>query len=121
MARRVARNLDVLLRGVVAAVDGAGPEIDFLTVPACPVASQRSLCAFGLLLGHGHALALVRRRDLDLVLLEVAFQVALVLDDVAHVGVVADAEVLEEEADADLDLLLEPGLLDDLEEEGEEA
>jgi hypothetical protein len=52
VARRVARNLDVLLRGVAAAVDGSGPEIEFLTVPACPVASQRSLCAFGLLLGH---------------------------------------------------------------------
>jgi len=53
VARRVARNLDVLLRGMGAAVDGgAGPEVEFLTVPACPVVSQRSLCAFGLLMGH---------------------------------------------------------------------
>ena len=53
VARRVARNLDVLLRGMGAAVDGGvGPEVEFLTVPACPVVSQRSLCAFGLLLGH---------------------------------------------------------------------
>ena len=52
VARRVARNLDVLLRGVVAAGDGVGPEVEFLTVPACPVVSQRILCAFGLLLGH---------------------------------------------------------------------
>ena len=60
VARRVARNLDVLLRGVAAAVDGAVPEIEFLTVPACPVASQRILCAFGLLLGH---VSLFRRSD----------------------------------------------------------
>ena len=52
VARRVAKNLDVLLRGVAAVSDAAVPEIEFLTVPACPVASQRSLCAFGLLLGH---------------------------------------------------------------------
>ena len=52
VARRVARNLDVLLRGVGGAVDSTGPEVEFLTVPACPVVSQRCLCAFGLLLGH---------------------------------------------------------------------
>ena len=40
VARRVARKLDVLLRGMGAAVDGGvGPEVEFLTVPACPVVS----------------------------------------------------------------------------------
>ncbi len=52
VARRVARNLDVLLRGVGAAAAGASPEVEFLTVPPCPVVSQRMLCDFGLLLGH---------------------------------------------------------------------
>ena len=53
VARRVARYLDVLLRGMGAVVDGGvGPEVEFLAVPACPMVSQRSLCAFGLLVGH---------------------------------------------------------------------
>ena len=52
VARRVARNLDVLLRGMGAVVDGGvRPDVEFLNVPACPVVSQRSVCAFGLLLG----------------------------------------------------------------------
>ena len=51
-ARRVARNVDVLVRGVGARVDAAEPLVEFVDVPECRVGSQRILCAFGLLLGR---------------------------------------------------------------------
>ena len=51
-ARRVARNLDVLVRGVAACAGGAGPPVEFEATPECRVGSQRILCAFGLLLKH---------------------------------------------------------------------
>jgi len=52
VAERVARNLDVLVRGVAARVDGDTPRVERVACPDCRVSSQRILCALGLLLGR---------------------------------------------------------------------
>ena len=52
LARRVARKLDVLVRGVGARVDGCDPEVECVEAPECRVASQRILSAFGMLVGR---------------------------------------------------------------------
>jgi hypothetical protein len=52
VAKRVARNLDVLVRGIEARSDVQGPEVQFVKVPECRVDSQRILYAFGRLLGR---------------------------------------------------------------------
>lgn len=51
-ARRVARNVDVLVRGIAARADLVEPVVEFCEVPGCRVGSQRVLCAFGLLMGR---------------------------------------------------------------------
>ena len=52
-ARRIALNVDALLRGVGARVDAVEPVVEFADrVPECRVNSQRVLCSFGLLLGR---------------------------------------------------------------------
>jgi hypothetical protein len=51
-AQRVARNVDVLVRGVGARVDAAAPQVECVEAPECRVGSQRILCVFGLLLGR---------------------------------------------------------------------
>ncbi len=51
-ARRVARNLDVLVRGVGGRVDPVEPQVECVEVPECRVGAQRILGAFGLLLGR---------------------------------------------------------------------
>ena len=48
--RRVAGNVDALVRGIGARLDALDPVVEFMDqVPECRVSSQRSLCAFGLL------------------------------------------------------------------------
>jgi len=51
-ARRVARNLDVLVRGVEARASGEAPRVEVVGAPDCRVPSQRILVAFGLLLAR---------------------------------------------------------------------
>ena len=46
-SRKLARNVDVLVRGVGAQVGAIEPRVEFMNVPECRVFSQRSLCAFG--------------------------------------------------------------------------
>ena len=50
-SRKLARNLDVLVRGVGSQVAGMEPQVEFMDVPECRVSAQRSLCAFGSVLG----------------------------------------------------------------------
>ena len=50
VAQRVAKNIDVLVRGVTAVHGRVQPKVEFLTVPKCQVGPQRVLCAFGMLL-----------------------------------------------------------------------
>ena len=52
VGRRVARNVDVLVRGVIASTSAQEPVVEFAETPECRMASQRILCAFGLLLGR---------------------------------------------------------------------
>ena len=51
-ARRVARNLDVLVRGIEARASGEAPRVEVVAAPDCRVPSQRILVAFGLLLAR---------------------------------------------------------------------
>ena len=51
VASRIARNVDVLVRGVVARLASDEPRVEFGEVPECRVAGQRVLCAFGILMG----------------------------------------------------------------------
>ena len=55
-ANRVARNVDVLIRGLGARQDPELPIVEAMVVPEIPVASQRILYAFGRLVGHVAAL-----------------------------------------------------------------
>ncbi len=52
VAKRIARNLDVLIRGIEARSAGLGPEVACVSVTECRVDSQRILYAYGRLLGH---------------------------------------------------------------------
>ena len=49
-AQRIARNLDVLVRGVGARVEASGAQVEFAEAPECRVGSQRVLCALGVLM-----------------------------------------------------------------------
>ena len=49
-AQRIARNLDVLVRGVGARVEAGGTQVEFAEAPECRVGSQRVLCALGVLM-----------------------------------------------------------------------
>ena len=49
---RLARNVDVLVRGVGAQVGAAEPRVEFLEAPECRVGSQSSLRALGLVMVH---------------------------------------------------------------------
>ena len=51
-ARCIARNLDVLVRGVAACSGDAEPDVQFEEAPECGVFSQRILCAFGVLVNR---------------------------------------------------------------------
>ena len=52
VAKRVARNIDVLVRGVTAAGGREEPDVEFLASPKAKVSSQRVLCAFGMVMRH---------------------------------------------------------------------
>ncbi len=51
-ARRVAKNLDALIRGLAARGEGMAPVVEFAETPTCRMGSQRNLCALGLLVGR---------------------------------------------------------------------
>ena len=59
VARRVAQNIDVLIRGLHGRLASANAEIVFVQTPECRVASQRILYAFGRVLGCVSAAASV--------------------------------------------------------------
>ena len=48
-AKRIARNVDALVRGVRSRSDCVEPEVECVGAPECRVSAQRMLCAFGLL------------------------------------------------------------------------
>ena len=50
--RLVARNVNLLVRGVAACSAGAAPVVEFADVPPCLDPSRRILCAFGLLMNN---------------------------------------------------------------------
>ena len=50
--RRIARNIDALVRGVGAYLGSQEPDVEFLDVPRCDVGSQRLLCSFGLVMRY---------------------------------------------------------------------
>ena len=49
-AQRIARNVDVLVRGVGARVEAGSTEVEFAETPDCRVVSQRVLCALGVVM-----------------------------------------------------------------------
>ena len=52
LAKRVARNVDVLIRGVGARAGTVEPRVSCVETPECRVGAQRNLCALGLLAGR---------------------------------------------------------------------
>ena len=63
VAKRLARNVDVLVRGIEARGDAVSPIVEFAEVVECRVESQRILYAFGRVLGRVAAAAGVNALD----------------------------------------------------------